>query len=605
MIDLSEENVPFREIADSFEKGQVDLPRLGENTPAQLLFSFQGARLSGLDDLSELVTSLDALPSNKRDQLLRVCNSDMDFATLLINRAWWKEVEDGVLDVNKALQTFDLTVMKSREWKVPELTKACLVAMSVIQDEYGNSAARALELLDEADEEFPDEASLVNQQAKVLFHANRDLEALPIANKALELPALGDVEFVFCCRVTGIAAAKSGDWADTERLFLLGAEKAKHTSVQKSMGIGLMADAAFALWKQKKYEKSLSLFADTLDSLGTITLSEDIRIRHLHATLRYSISWIHFEARGEHPTDFAEPPPGMCSNQEPHEGIKDHRIVDISAVWELLAITEHILELDVGIKERVQAATGGNKPLLVERYGRTIAFESIFKDRAFENLIPKLLGMLEALHHHKIFEEGAEEEWSMGEVPKLPDGYWGNPGNCDRVCHYMLVASVICTADNQAIPLPIERWRTDLANAGALPNDIDQFLNVLNGEHPDETLYQQSAAAIFELRSGSLDPADLWKGSFRLLNALMNEKRLVENALEGFLITHWLFATKNQRFAFTTPSLACPKIKRCCLDQSLSGVVKIAVVLDIAAPYLSIRLSTDVKQMIERIIEQI
>ena len=605
MIDLAEENLVFKDITDSFsfEKGQVDLPRLGENKPAQVLFSYQGVRVNGLDDLSELVASLDALPSNKREHLLMVCDSDIDFASLLVNRAWWKEVKDGALDVNKALQIFDLTVMKSREWKVPELTKACLVAMSVIQDEYGYSTERALEVLDAADQEFPDEASLVNQRAKVLFHANRDSEALPIAYKALKLPDLSNIEFVFCCRVAGIAAAKSGDWAEAERLFLLGANKAMHSSIQKNMGIGLMADAAFALWKQKKYENSLSLFANTIDLLGTIQLSEDIRIRHLHATVRHSISWIHFNSIGEHPADFVEPLPGMCSNQEPHKGIKDHRIVDISATWELLVITERILELDIGIKKRSQDATGGKKPLLIEGYDRTIAFESIFKNKDFENLIPKLIGMLEALHHSKTLGKGEEDVWSKVDIPQLPHGYWKNTENGTKACHYVLKASVICTADNQAIPLPIERWRTDLADANALGDDVAQFLNVLNGANPDDSLFQQAAAAIFALRSRTLAPVGLWKCSFRLLNALMDEKLWVETAIEALLITHWLFAVNNQRFAFSSPSLSCLAIERCCLDQSLSGLAKIAAVLDIAIPYLNIRLSTDAKQMIERIIK--
>jgi len=604
VIDLDEENLVFKEMADSFGRGHVDLPRLGENKPAQILFAYQGARLSGLDDLFELVTSLDALPSNKRDQLLRICNSDMDFASLLINRAWWKEVKDGTLDVNKALKVFDLAAMKSREWKVPELTKASLVAMSVIQDEYGHSAERALEILDAADKEFPDEASSINQRAKVLFHANRDSEALPIANKALELAGLPNVEFVYCCRNAGIASAKLNEWSEAARLFQLGAEKAMHSSVQKSMGIGLMADEAFALWKQNKYGNSLSIFADVLDLLGSITLSDDIRIRHLHATVRHSISWIHFDARGEHPADFAEPLPGMCSNQEPHEGIKEHRIIDISAAWELLASTESILELDIGICARAQTVTRGKKPFLMAGYARTLAFDSVFKRKDFKNLIPKLIEMIEGVQHSKVLKDGREDGWAIGDVPKLSDGYWENPENWIWIYRYTLVASVIATAENQGTPLPIERWRTDLANAGALTEDVDQFLSVLSGIHPDDSFPQQAAAAIFTLRSGAVAPAELWKCSFRLLDALKDEKRLIGSVLEGMLISRWIFAVSNQRFAFSTPSLACPEIEQCCVDQSLSGLSKVASVIDIAAPYLNMRMLSGAKQMIKSVIEQ-
>ncbi len=604
MMDIVDQNSAFKDICDSFEKAKFDLPGMGENTPIQILFSYQGVRLSGLDDLSELIASLDALPSNKRDQLLMVCNSEFDFASTLVNRAWWKEVKDGVLDVDKALRVFDLTLMKSREWKVPELTKACLVAMSVVHDEYGHSAERALEVLNAADKEFPDVAALVNQRAKVLFNANRDSEALPIAYKALELPGLPDIEFVFCCRAAGIAAAKSCAWEEAARLFLLGAEKAKNASFHKSMGIGLLADAAFVLWKHKELRKSLLTFADVLDALGSIPVSDDIRIRHLHATVRHCISWLHLDARGEHFPDHVEPLPGMCSNQSPHEGIKGHRIIDISAVWALLVITESILGLDIGIKERAQTAVRGNKPLLIKKYVRSFAFESIFKNKDFENLVPKFIGMLEAMYHSKTLAKTEEDEWSIEDIPQLPDGYWKNADNMATACHYILSACVICTADNQAYPLPIERWRTDLADANALTDDVDQLLNVLNGANPDGSLYQQAAAAIFAFRGEPLAPAKIWEGSFRLLNAFINEKRWVETALEGLLTTRWLFAVRNQRFAFSTPSLACPAIERCCLDRSLGGFAKIAAILDIAAPYLSIRLATNAKQMIERIIEQ-
>lgn len=603
MIDLTEDDSVLKELTESLDRGHVDIPRLGENKPAQVLFSYQGARVSGLDDLSELVASLDALPLHKRNQLLMICSSDISFASLIVNRAWWKEVKDGGLDVNKTLRVLDLTATKSREWKVPELTKACLVAMSVIEDEYGYSTERALAVLDAADKEFPDEATLVNQRAKVLFHAKRDSEALPIAYKALELPALSNVEFVFCCRYAGIAAAKSGDWANAERLFMLGAVKVKESNVQQHMGIGLMADAAFALWKQKKYESSLLIFADVLDFLKNIPLSDDIRIRHLHATVRHSISWIHFDARGDHPTDLVEPLAGMCSNQEPHKEIKDHRIIDISASWELLASTEMLLKLDIGIKTRSQTMTGGKKPLLMAGYGRALAFESIFKSKDFDNLVPVLIEMIEGLHHSNIIKDGQVDGWAIGDVPNLPDGYWESSENRGWIFHYMLIASVICTSDNLSPSLTIDKWRTDLAKANALTDDVDQFLNVLNGASPDESLYQQAAAAISALRHDSSPaPVELWKASFRLLNALMNEKSWAIPALEILIIRRWLFAINNQRFAFSTPSFACTEIERCCLNQSHSGLAKIAAVLDIAAPYLNINLSSNTKHMIEKII---
>jgi len=605
MIDLVEDNPDFKEITSAFEKGHDDIPLIGDNKPSQVLFSMQGSRLTGLNDLSELISALDSLPQNKRDELLQIFSSEIDFASLLVNRAWWIEIQDGVLDVDKALKVFEFTVTKSREWNVPELTVASLVAMSVIQDEYGDSIDDALEIIEAAGNEFPDNARLINQQAKVLFHANRDSEALPIANKALALSDLSNVEYVYCCRSAGIAAATLGDWLEAERLFLLGASKAKESDFVNNMGTGFMADAAFALWKQGKHEDSLLLFADTLDSLEKITLSEDIRVRYLHATVRHSISWIHTDALETHSSDLVEPNPGMCSNQEPNEGIKEHHIVDLSAAWELLAITEQILMLDVGIKERVQAATGGNKPAIVGTYRSLMVLDSVFKKKTFEDLIPQLITMLEALNHSKALEENNKDEWKIGDAPKLPDGYWDNSGNYDIVYHFLLTASVNIIADNRVAPLLVDKWRDDLKSAGALSNDIDQFLDVLKGDEPNNSLYQQvAAAAIIILKNGVLEPSVLWVASFRLVTVLMNDDRWVESALERLLITRWLFSINNQRFAFIIPAAICPEIEKHCLDKSLNGFAKIATILSIAAPSLNIPLSEGAKKVMKKIIEK-
>jgi hypothetical protein len=170
------------------------------------------------------------------------------------------------------------------------------------------------------------------------------------------------------------------------------------------------------------------------------------------------------------------------------------------------------------------------------------------------------------------------------------------------VYFYILVAGIICTANNQTASLPIEKWRTDLKNAGVLSSDVDIFLNVLTGTSPDNSLYQQAAAAIFTLRSGVLVPIKLWEASFRLLNTFMKEKHWVEDSLEGLLVSRWLFSIRNQRFAYSMPALSCPEIEKCCLDETLGGLKKIASILNISIPFLNVNVSEDGKQMIKKII---
>ncbi len=602
IIDLTGEDLALKDMTDHLAKYQDGLPRIGDNKPVQLLFSFQATRIKGLDDLYELIEALDSLSPEKRGTLLSVCNSEMDFTTLLVNSAWSKEVRDGAIDIEKTLGVLDYAERKSREWNADELNKVCLVAISVIYNEYGNNKEKALEILDIADIKYPNDAKLLNQRAKVLFRAEDNSDALPIASKALTTPGLSSVDFVFCCRSAGIGAAKVEDWKQAEHYFSLGFEKAMRSSIQKSMGVGLMADAAFALWKQGKYKESLLLYATVLDSLADIPLSDNIVIRHLHATIRHSVSWISFDARGKYPPDFIEPPPGVCSNQEPHKGIQNFKIVELSVAWGMLEITEQILELNLGIKIRSQKAIGQKELLIIERYRRSVDYELIFRNKVFDEFIPKLIRMVEMLPLHNSIEEKEEVNMDIGNIPKLPKDYWSHENNRAQICRYLLFASIVATAAKQEMPLPIDRWCADLKKTGINYDDIDQFLNVLNGASPNISPFQQVAAALFKLRSGSLFLKDLYECSFHLLGFCEKEKSYASSALESLLKERWLNATIKQRASFSSPSIICPAVEKICLDPSLKGLAKIASILKITAPYINIQLAPSAIEILERII---
>ncbi|MCB4358527.1 tetratricopeptide repeat protein [Quatrionicoccus australiensis] len=579
------------------------MPRIGSDRPEQLLFSYQAVRLSGLDDLEALVASLDELPKDKRDLLLGVCDSDICFASLLIGNAWWSDVKDGLLDVGKALTVLKTVELTSRCWGANEIVQACQVATSVIHDEYGNSAENALAVLDKAEAEFPNIANLVNQRAKVLFHAKRELDAIPIAGKALSLPGLSNVEYVYTCRHAGIAAANLGNWARATEFFETGSQRALKSTVQKPMGIGLMADAAFGYWKQGKQQQSISRFANTLELLEPVPVTDDIKLRNLHATVRHCVTWIHLEAVKERSEHIAEPRPGMCSNQEPHEGIKSHRIVAISGAWALLRSTEQALGLDCGIRTHADKFSEAEQPLFVAGYQRTVAFEAALKTPPWDGLVSAYVRMHEAMHYSKALriEEREEDGWQLGEIPPLPEDYWRKPGNWGLTYQIFLAACVNCLARHPDQSFPVEQWRADLSTLAPLPSEVAQFLDVLEGCSADESLCQKLGAGLVALHHGPVSADELWKISFRLLNALEPVKRWIELDAETLAIRKWLFAVDNQQFAFAAPRMAIPAIKASCVDNSLNGLAKVATVLSIAAPYLSIRMSVEARAMLTKI----
>jgi tetratricopeptide (TPR) repeat protein len=293
MIDIVE-SVPFvMKIEKSYREKSGTISDIGGNNSPQVLFSFEATRIKGLDDLLELVASLDELPNEKREYLLGVCEVDLDFASLLINRAWWKEVKNGKLNVAQALEALNHTKQKAQEWNSPQLIRACLVAASVVVDEYGGSTENALTILDGANENLQDDVYLLNQRGKVFLNAGRFEDAINTFKKVIGRSGLPDVELTFTYRAAAISAAKLADWEGAAQFFALGSHHAESTDMQQHMSIGLMADTAFSQWKQGRYSDSLLTYADVLDLVGKLPVTEELYNRHLHATVRHNIRHYH------------------------------------------------------------------------------------------------------------------------------------------------------------------------------------------------------------------------------------------------------------------------------------------------------------------------
>lgn len=581
----------------------LDHPRVADNRPEQLLFSYQAARIRGLDDLAALFTALEELPKEKRDSLLAVCDSDFDFAALLIGRAWWNDVQDGNLDVGKAVATLQRVESTSRGWGARRLVRSCQVAISVIHDEYGHSVESALAVLDVADAEFPNVADLTNQRSKVLFHAKREQEALAVAERALSFPELSNVEYVFTCRNAGIAAANLGSWVKAVDFFELGAKRASQSRIQKPMGIGLMADAAIGYWMQGKWQESISKFVEVLELLDSIPFADDIKLRNLHATVRHCISWVHFEATQERSELLADPRPGMCSNQDPHEGIKDHRIVNIAAAWLLLHRTEQAIGLDCGVGKRAEKFSDAKQPLFVAGYKRTRDFEVALRTPPWDDVVPAFVRMHEAMFCSRELrvQEHEDKGWQAGEIPGLPIDYWNKTENRGLTCQVLLTVCINCLARHPQHQFPARQLRSDLASLGPLPTEVAALLGVLEGHPSDGSLYQEVGAGLVILRDGAVSAGTLWKISFRLLNAFEMLKGWIEDDIEALITSRWILAVDSQRFAFRTPSLAIPAMAAACTDNTRKGLPKVAVIVAVAAPYLSIRMAPEAKAMLEKI----
>jgi hypothetical protein len=588
IIDLSDE--PLLAVA---------LPRIEGYEPVQILMSYQAFRISGTDDLVEMVNSLEALPTPKREFLLKICATDHIFVSLLINRALWKDVSSQTFNMDDAEKKLSYCAEKFAAWHQDKLVSTCFVAQSVLFDEYRKDTDGALNIICKAIEKFPNDVNIVNQKGKVLYRAGRYRESREVFNSIKEYTDLSVIEQTVMLRLFGICAAKEGDWQKAADSFLLGAEIAAGTEIQKPMVAGLIADAAVFCWKAGEFMRSLELFAQSLTILAEIPFNDNLLNRHVHATVRHCVTWSYCETQKK-PHDFYCPPSGTCSNQNPHEGMKDFVVKELAVTWQLLARTEKVLNLSVGIAEEAHLKIEGSRTLMAAVDKRSVAFDLFWRERRVEELIAALQDFFEYLECMKAIKKREIDVWSPRGIPPLPDGYW--PTQDDNLAHFLLLGGIAASCVSPCIPLPLTRWKGDLAQRGALTNKITQLIGVLDGEHPGESLHEQAAGQLMHLRAAKA-PAldDLWVACFQLLNAVVVQPLYSGPLLEEFVITKWRFALVEQKFAFLTPMRTCPAIEACCADSTLNGLAHVAAILETAAQGLSISLPQNVRDMLREI----
>jgi tetratricopeptide (TPR) repeat protein len=591
LMDLADDEKAFSEIVHNFKKMEkLGVPMAGLS-PFQTLFSLEAARITGLDDLDELLSALEHLSPEKRTHLVYVFSYEdesIQVADLLIGTAWVRDASRDHLEVKKAITVLGRALELGRAWQVHALSRAAYVAMSVIYDEYGNASQAALDALDKADAELgADDARVLNQRAKVLLHLKENRKALPLFESALASSNLPKTDQTFACRSAGIAAARLGDWSAAERFFLLGASKYDQGGLLHGMSVGLKADAAFARWKQGRVGEALTLYAEVLKHLESIPFDKDLKSRHLHALVRHSIAWIHGADRRLTDREMVEPPPGACSNQEPHGGLKDLRISDISDIWGLLGNIDTKLGTGLGIAQLALEKAGGKLPLLIRIDERISKYEALWNSGDVGIAVPVIIGMIEVSNYRKEFEASTFAGWQIGDIPALPGGYWNDPSNRAYLLFHLLSVEILATSLNAQTPLPIEQWRGDLEIFGIHGEEVERFLTLLDGKEVvrDEEFLEQAAFALYKIREAVISPIDLFVCHFRLLNALVSGDwgYFVGNAFADLVSKQWLAVAEHQKFALRSPFFYVPILLSKCQQVDISGYAKAGSILETAA----------------------
>ena len=607
LIDATQNDKKLQAIEQNFiEKSKFRSSLLNGLSSAQSLFTFEIARISGLNHLKDLLVALNNLDDVKRSSLLIPLETvEATDAELLINTAWWRDASNGALDVDMALSVLRFAVKSAQLWQAIKLERASYVAMAVVADEYGKNPQAALSILDEAECILGrDDARLVNQRAKILMKISREFEALPLFEKALASNTLPLVEQKFSARNAGIAAARTGDWLVAERFFRNGSLVKSQTKDMVRMSIGLLADAAFAIWKQGREVEALSLYAEVVKKLETIPINDVLGNRHLHAVIGHSLLWLsHAENAAQY--NIAEPLPGVCSNQEPHEGFKDQDIKGIASTWGMLGSLDTKLATGLNLAQVAKERCAGKIPLLMEIDQRYSSYVALFKNVNVASAIRIFVEMYESLECKAPMEIEALDGGSTTEIPHLPSTFWATSGWRQNLLQRLLSVAVSATCYEPTSLLPIDSWLTDLGLNDIKGLELDRFFNILSGKlkPDDENLTEVVTWHIYRLREQSLSPQELFVSHFKILNYLTQGEwgNYTGDVFAKLVCRNWYKVTENQKFALHSPTYYVPLLRDKCEDKTLQGYSKVASVLEAAASATGVSLARSAVQYLSEL----
>jgi tetratricopeptide (TPR) repeat protein len=481
LMALEESNEHLAEITQELRRDDSRIMDFSGLSLVQIFFTFEAARLSGIDALDELLDALNALNEDNRERLIAALEYDAGkLARILISSSWWKEASQNALNIKKALATFRKAIDLGKAWCSPSLVRASYIAASVLFDEYGNSPDDALAVLDEAAEAFGRaDAYILKQRAMVLFRQKKDEEAVALFGQALAGDGLDVVERAFAGRTGGIAAAHLSNWDSAERFFLMGAAAVKEIDDLKSMAAGLKADAAFARWKQGRQTDALRLYAEVLELLEDIPIDENLQARHVHATVRHCLAWIDTSMTGTSESGLAELRPGACSNPEPHESLRDHSITEMSAAWGLLGNIDTRLGTGLNLMRQAEKKSNGALPLNVRLLDRIARYEALWHDTDLLKAVPIITGMIEGNVCFKQLNAAQRDGWASGDITLLPNDYWEDQNSRAYLLFTLLAVGVLATSFHPDNPLPVEAWRNDMRLHNVAGPEVNRFFALL------------------------------------------------------------------------------------------------------------------------------
>ena len=568
----------------------MDAPGSIESAPKMfgMLFMSQAMRIGDPVELAALFARLDDVGTELRQEFLGEYNRVPSEFGLLVNSAWITGHEAGTLDAEIAITSFREMSDFAKAWDYPTLAVKCEIAVAVMQDEYLKNPDLAIRTLKSGNRQLGCDDQFARAHAKVLYRQDDYAGALEKFESLDPAFSKNDhIERAFMCREAGVCAGHIGVWTAARKWFLKGNDAAAKVPLDGllPMAIGLRADAAFASYKSDDKAQAVAELAECLVSMEILAPRSTLRATHCYKTVGQLILWLNNEATGDYnriEDAIYEPPPGMCSNPEPHEGLKDLLIAHLDTAWYMLADTETRFHLDRGVNDRLDARLGEKRIPTMElrfRRSRVIAsIESQDDDAFLESLREWIdfraycLGNMDNVFRSDL-DEPARRLIPAANPEQLATDTIRDASE-DAIFAYCFVLAM--GNSSKRIAIFLDRWQS-MMDADYPGNALVQALRDPASVTSTDRLQYGSLLGL--LASGErLSPPKLFLTTLRFteMTARSEFREIVEPLLDNWVCVEWTQTMATQRFALVSPAVTIPPLEQAVAQHS--GLKRVAAI---------------------------
>ncbi|WP_162894109.1 hypothetical protein [Phaeobacter sp. LSS9] len=249
-------------------------------------------------ELKALFVALERLEPDVRTRRLSQLRTFFKGYSLHIQSAWANAWSAGKLDVPSSIYDYETIAGMAENWEETDLVAECIVAQSVLWDEFQNDRSKALEIVDAGLEALPDSPELLRQKAKVLGHDHQYEEARALLESIrAHTDQSSDIERMYALKEQAVASANLGDPGAARTAFLEAASAAETVQSEvksaRAHGVALRAEAAMCLWRRGDVEPALRELAPLINMLDDIDPESNDAAQTLHLKLRWLVGWLH------------------------------------------------------------------------------------------------------------------------------------------------------------------------------------------------------------------------------------------------------------------------------------------------------------------------